>query len=178
MWWSATALGTAIGTTVAVLLGLVTSDTGLEGAGLDEMSGGMPLLLGVAPVEPGSRPEADAGAVRLGDRVAAFARGVQDVEATAGGIYVLVGDELWVTDFDTTLETGLSGIEELHASPDGRYLGFLDADGSEARQVATVYDTRNGERVVHLRLPAGVPVQQGLDRIAAESGLAFLRDLG
>lgn len=140
MWWSGSAFVTWAAAALLAMVAVAAPDSPAEDA-----PGGQVLLLRTSQVDAGPGVELVGSTLRVGDRAVAFPGVVREAVATAGGLYALVGDELWVTDLEATLRTGITGARDLVVSADGRYLGFRDGT------TVTVYDTRSGERLVHSR---------------------------
>lgn len=168
-----TTLAAVVGATLLTLVALVG-----EGWDAGDLGGGKALLIRVAPSESRAPVEVDGRILRVGDRAVRFPAAVRDVARTDGGVYVVSGRRLWVTDLHGVLRTGVSGMRDLVASPNGRYLGFVDdttqvpaSDGSSAAAV-TVYDTTTGERVLHAE---AAPDSAALLRLA-DDGTAYLPD--
>lgn len=143
------------GTTLATVLSatLLAGVVLVSGASTGDVAGGKVLLLRIDAAHA-VQPAVDGDVVSAGGRRVSFPARVEDVADTDGGLYVLVDGTLWVTDLDAVLRTGVTGVQELVASPDGRYLGFVDhGSGTDAhgtsRSVVTIYDTTTGVRVVH-----------------------------
>ncbi|HET7682125.1 MAG TPA: hypothetical protein VFK34_00490 [Marmoricola sp.] len=171
--------GTTLATAIATAL-LVGGAVLGSGSSIDNVAGGKALLIRIAQVDASAAPDVVGGTVRLGDEQVSFAEPVTDTAVTDGGLYVLAGKKLWVTDFHARLQTGVSGMDHITASPDGRYLGFVDLTTTHTDRhgtslaVVTVYDTTTGERVVHSADGMGDPGHDDLARLYRDDPPSFV----
>ncbi|MBC2931783.1 hypothetical protein [Nocardioides sp. zg-1228] len=150
-----------------------TSSDPVEAGGLVWASGGVVHLSDGTTVDVGGPM---ATYVVAGDGVY-FTPAASDAAATEHGS--MTTGPLRFADRDGVSDTGLTVyVESIGSSPDGRYVGFVDATSGPAdrfsghpRGTAVVVDLTSGERVVETADAMGDPEQDDLARDYAEVDL-------
>lgn len=101
------------------------------------------LPVGRAEVGPGNSVHVRGSRIVVDGRAIDLAPlRVDEVAVVRGGVFFRNGTELWFTDLDRARATGYTDVQSLVASPDGRWIAFLDlehgANGRSGNPLALV----------------------------------------